>query len=224
MTASSVSPQVSIAASSTSICAGQSVTFTATPTNGGTTPVYQWKVNGVNAGTNAATFSSTSLADQDQVSVVMTSSASCASPQTATSNTVTMTASSVAPSVSIAASSTSICAGQSVTFTATPTNGGTTPAYQWKVNGVNAGTNTATFTSSGLADQDLVSVVMTSSASCASPQTATSNTVTMTASSVAPSVSIAASSTSICAGQSVTFTATPTNGGTTPSYQWKVNG
>ncbi|MBK7184242.1 MAG: PKD domain-containing protein, partial [Bacteroidetes bacterium] len=221
----SVTPSVSIATATSTICTGQSVTFTATPTNGGTTPSYQWQVNAGNVGTNSATFTSTTLANGDVVTVIMTSNASCASPTTATSNSITMTVSaSVVPAVSIAASATTICSGASVTFTATPTNGGTTPSYQWQVNAGNVGTNSATFTSTTLNNGDVVTVIMTSNSSCASPLTATSNSVTMiVGASVVPAVSIAASATTICSGASVTFTATPTNGGTTPSYQWQVN-
>ncbi|MEI7503183.1 MAG: hypothetical protein WCJ61_07855, partial [Paludibacter sp.] len=47
---------VTIAANKNNVCAGTPVTYTATPTNGGTTPVYHWKVNDVNAGTNSSTF------------------------------------------------------------------------------------------------------------------------------------------------------------------------
>ncbi|MCK6649862.1 MAG: gliding motility-associated C-terminal domain-containing protein, partial [Bacteroidia bacterium] len=223
---SSVTPSVSISASSTTICSGTSVTFTATPTNGGAAPSYQWQVNGSNAGTNSATFTSTTLANGDVVTVIMTSNAACASPATATSNAVTMTVtSSITPSVNIVSTGTTICAGDAVTFTATPTNGGATPGYQWQVNGSNAGTNSTTFTSSTLANGDVVTVIMSSSDACASPATATSNSITITVqSSVVPSVSIVSSGSTICAGDAVTFTATPTNGGATPGYQWQVNG
>jgi uncharacterized Zn ribbon protein len=224
ITSTSVDPSVSIAANSTTICNGTSVTFTATTTNGGTNPSYQWQVNGVNAGTDAPTFTTNTLNDGDVVTVILTSDLACASTPTATSNPVTITSTSVDPSVSIAASSTTICNGTSVTFTATPTNGGSNPSYQWQVNGANAGTNAPTFTTNTLNDGDVVTVILTSDLACASTPTATSNPVTITSTSVDPSVSIAASSTTICNGTSVTFTATTTNGGTNPSYQWQVNG
>ncbi|MFM7726334.1 MAG: hypothetical protein ACKO7B_06515, partial [Flavobacteriales bacterium] len=58
---SAVTPAVSIALSggTNPTCPSNTVTFTATPTNGGSTPSYQWKVNGANVGTNSPTFTAT---------------------------------------------------------------------------------------------------------------------------------------------------------------------
>ncbi len=224
-----VVPSVTIAANPAgAICAGTSVTFTATPTNGGGVPTYQWQVNGVNAGGGGATFTSNSLNNGDVVRVIMTSNATCASPTTATSNTITITINPpVVPSVSITANpNTPVCPGTSITFTVTPTNGGGAPTYQWQVNGVNAGSGGATFTTTTLNNGDVVHVIMTSNATCVSPATATSNNITVSILPASvPSVSIAANPAGpICAGTSITFTATPTNGGGAPTYQWQVNG
>ena len=224
-----VVPSVTIAAvPSGAICAGISVTFTATPTNGGTTPTYQWQVNGTNVGgATSSTFTTTTLANGNVVSVIMTSNAACASPTTATSSGITMVVNPIiVPSVTITSTGSTICAGDPVTFTASPTNGGTTPTYQWQVNGTNVGGATATtFTSSTLVNGDVVTVVMTSNALCASPATVTSNPITITVSASVPaSVSITSTGATICVGDAVTFTAAPTNGGATPTYQWQVNG
>jgi hypothetical protein len=81
-------------------------------------------------------------------------------------------------SVTISASANPVCSGTSVTYTATPVNGGTTPAYQWKVNGTNVGTNSSTYTYTP-SNGDAVTCVMTSNATCATDNPATSNTITM---------------------------------------------
>jgi M6 family metalloprotease-like protein len=66
------------------------VTFTASPTNSGTTPIYEWKVNGTNiTGANTATYSYTP-ADADVVTCVLVSNATCAVNNPATSNSVIM--------------------------------------------------------------------------------------------------------------------------------------
>jgi len=217
---------VSVAPSANPICTGTSVTFTATPTNGGSSPSYQWLLNGNPVGANSTTYTNATLANGDLVKVVLTSNASCATGSPATSNTVNMTVNPNLPaSVSIVANQNPICTGTSVTFTATPVNGGTTPTYQWLLNGNPVGSNSATYTNSGFSNGDQVKVVLTSNAVCATGSPATSNTINMTVSAVAPvTVSIAASANPICTGTSVTFTATPNNGGTTPSYQWYLNG
>ncbi len=223
---SALTPAVSITATPASVCAGETITFTALPANEGASPSYQWQVNGVDVGTDTNTYSSSSLDDNDVVSVTLTSSLSCANPNTATDDFTVNIAPSAVPSVLIAASpSNNICSGTIVTFTATPANGGATPSYQWQVNGVNAGTNSDTFSSASLRDNDIVTVVMTSSSSCANPKTVTSNPIRMTVSpSLTAGVSITTGSTTACVGETVTFTATPVNGGLSPSYQWLVNG
>ncbi|MFV8339638.1 PKD-like domain-containing protein [Flavobacterium sp. LB3P21] len=210
------------------ICAGTSVTFIATPTNGGTTPAYQWYVGATPVGSNSTTYTTSALTTGQSVSVVMTSNAVCATGSPDTSNTIVTTVNPNLPaSVSIVSNDADniICAGTSVTFTATSTNGGTTPAYQWYVGATPVGSNSSTYTTSALTTGQSVSVVMTSNAICASGSPATSNAIVTTVNPNLPvSVSIGATATTICAGTSVTFTATPTNGGTTPAYQWKVNG
>jgi gliding motility-associated-like protein/uncharacterized repeat protein (TIGR01451 family) len=215
-----------VGASANPVCAGTSVTYTATPTNGGSTPVYQWKVNGTNVGSNSLTYSYIPL-NNDAVTVVLTSNVvSCATGNPATSNIVAMSVNSNLPvSVLVGASANPVCAGTSVTYTATPTNGGTTPVYQWKVNGTNVGLNNPTYSYIPL-NNDAITVVLTSNVgACATGSPANSNIVTMTVNPNSPvSVLIGASANPVCTGTSVNYTATPTNGGTTPVYQWKVNG
>jgi len=176
----SPNPTIAISANATTICPGTAVTFTATPTDGGSTPAYQWQVNGSNQGTNSATFTTSALTNGQSVTCIITSSGSCASQTTATSNAIVITVSSatVTPAVAITAgSSTTICAGTPITFTASPTNGGTTPTYQWLVNGQSTGVTTANFTTSSLTNGQTVTCVMTSNNACASPATANSNSV-----------------------------------------------
>lgn len=171
---SAVVPSVSITTPNLSLCPNQNISFEATPTNGGTNPSYQWKINNVNAGTNSPSFASNTLQAGDQISVIMTSNANCVSPNTATSNVITILA-NVTPSVSIASNNPQICANNPNTFTANVSNGGANPSYQWKINGVNAGTGQATFTTNTLQENDVVSLLITSNALCASPNNATSN-------------------------------------------------
>lgn len=226
MTVNSSAPAtVTIAASQTSICSGQLVTFTSTITNGGTDPAYEWTLNGSVVGADTSVYQSSTLHNGDVIRLTMQPYGSCAGNGAVYSNSITMTVGAGGvPSVTISASAIDICAGTSVTFTANPTNGGSNPSYQWKLNGNNVGGNSATYQTSSLANADTVRVVMTSSMGCVASPTATSNYISMDVSpSVTPSVTITPSATTICTGTQVKFTATPTNGGT-PSYQWKLNG
>ena len=76
-----VSPKVPVslsiaAAPGTEVYSNTTVTFTATPTNGGLTPSYQWQVNGVNVGSNSPVYSYIPN-DGDRVKCILTSSLTC---------------------------------------------------------------------------------------------------------------------------------------------------
>ncbi|KIA85152.1 PKD-like domain-containing protein [Flavobacterium sp. AED] len=205
------------------ICAGTSVTFTATPVNGGATPIYQWKINGVNVGINSPTFTTSSLVNTDKVTVVLTSSVTCPALANVTSNIITMTVNDIViPSVSISASATTICPGNSINFSAIPINGGSTPSYQWMINGFNAGTNSPNFAASSFVNGDIVTVELTSNAPCSSPTTAISNPITITVNPATPATPGAINGTTpVCPGiTTLTYDITLVLNATT--YTWTV--
>jgi gliding motility-associated-like protein len=211
---------VTIAASANPVCAGTTVNFTATPTNGGASPVYQWKVNGVNAGVNAATYSYIPVTG-DVVTVDLTSNAVCPTGNPATSAPVTMTVNPLLPvSVTIAADANPVCAGTTVNFTATPTNGGAAPVYQWKVNGVNAGVNAATYSYIPVTG-DVVTVVLTSNALCTSGNPVTSAPVTMNINAL-PTATTTQVNVACFGGNAGTATAIPAGGTGVYTYSWNT--
>ncbi|MGN6647511.1 MAG: hypothetical protein ACTHJT_13400, partial [Cytophaga sp.] len=168
------SPSITVSPSKNPICVGTSVTFTANFNNGGAAPTFEWFIDGNTQGapsTTATTFTRTTFANGNQITARMVSNSACAVPSTVTSAAVTMTVNPIpTPAVSAAADKSSICPSDNVTFTATPTSGGTTPTYQWKNNGTAiAGATNATYTTTGtaLGSPNSVTVEMVSNALCA---------------------------------------------------------
>jgi gliding motility-associated-like protein len=209
----------------TGACDGMPVTFTATATNQGNNPTYQWQVNGVNVGTSQPTLSYV-VVNTDVIKCTVTNNDSC--PQSATASiTGVNTTPYITPAISIKSSAGSpVCSGTNITFTATPVNEGISPVYQWRVNGINTGTNDPVFVSNTLLNNDKVTCVLTNTSSvCFTLNTATSNTVLasiVTIPDPAPSVTITASANNVYIGTSVSFTASslyPVN-----NYQWQING
>jgi hypothetical protein len=223
-----LSPAVSIVPSvSGPLCAGDPVTFTATPTNGGTAPNYQWLLNGANAGNNLPTFSGV-FGNQDSVQLVMSSSETCLLYPSDTSNLVILTYNpNLTPSVTISANpSGPYCPNDPVSFTAAPVNGGSSPSYQWTVNGVNAGGNNNTFTSSSLTNGNTVAVTLTSSEACLTVPTAASNIIQVQVSpNVTPVITISVQPLgTVCDLDTLTFTSAVQAGGPGPVVTWRVNG
>ena len=222
--------QITISASGSPVCAGDPLTISAGVTGIGPF-FYQWKVNGQNAGGNAPALNGSSLRDGDIVTcdLVSGSNGTCTLAGIVTSNSLTVRILPVlTPAVSISTPSATVCTGSSVTFTAKAANAGANPGYQWTVNGNSVGTNSNIYTAAtGLQDNDIVECFLTvdPAALCTVTAGAVSTPLTIKVSTMtAPSIQINASAGTICPGDSVVFSAMVQNAGSTPSYQWFLNG
>ncbi len=223
-----VTPSVSIRKNNgDTLCTGVNASFTAQPVNGGT-PSYQWLLNGQPAGSNSSSYSSNSFNDGDRLSLVLTTSLGCVTKTTDTSEAVQLTVrNAYQPEITVTFSpGDTVCTGTAITFNATTTYGGPSPTYQWRRNSSIVGSNTPTYTLSTPANNDVITCILTSNLSCATPNRDTSDPIRLTVRAMTqPNISISASpGTSVCDSTPVTFSATPTNGGNDPQYKWKKNG
>ncbi len=200
-------PTLALTATANPICVGQSTTL-----NIGGATTYSWSTGST---ANAITVSPTA---STVYSVTGTNTA------TGCQNTASLTVTVnplVTPAVSISTAATTICAGTTATFTATPTNGGASPVYQWRINGNPVGTNSPTFATSALANGDVVTCRLTSNATCASPAQATSSGITMAVTPTVQAPTAIAGPAELCqATASTDFTATV--GGVYTSLTWSV--
>ncbi|MEI8278820.1 MAG: T9SS type A sorting domain-containing protein [Bacteroidota bacterium] len=222
-----ITPTISIAATpDNAVCIGTPVTYTATITNGNIPIVYQWKKNGLSVGSNNNTYTFTPN-NSDSISCILTTNTACASINTVSSNTIHMiVGSSLVPSINISAyPNNTVCLGTAVTYNAIISAGGGSPVYHWYKNGIAVGTNSSSFTYTP-ANGDSVRCFFSSTAACASPLTANSNTIYMAVIPIVmPNITIAISpNDTVCVGTTVTYTATTINGGNAPVYHWIKNG
>jgi gliding motility-associated-like protein len=79
---------VSVIASATSVCSGSAVNFEANTTGSGAIPVYQWQVNGVDAGTDSPDYTDSHPVNGDLVTCQVSGDNSCPA---AVSNPITLT-------------------------------------------------------------------------------------------------------------------------------------
>lgn len=99
------------------ICAGKPYRCSITAIDGGTDPVFQWRVNGISVGTNSNTLLIDNLQNNDVLSCELTSNAACvASPTTVFSTVVLVTDPIPLEITNQDVGNTSICAGESVTL------------------------------------------------------------------------------------------------------------
>ncbi len=220
-----VVPSVTMTASaSDTVCAGTSVTYTATGSNGGTTPGYAWSVGSSVVGTG--TSYTYVPVNGDEVKITFTSSAVCPSVASVSVTKTMVVLPNLTPSVSITAADDTVCQGSLASFTAVSVNGGTAPAYIWIVNGsIVTGASASSYTYLPSNNQTIV-CRLNSNYRCPSVNNVSSNTVTIRVNpQYIPVVNITAVPGTVAKeGELVTFTANVTGGGANPTYQWKIRG
>lgn len=121
------------------------------------------------------------------------------------------------PTISITSNAAgAVCPGTSISFNATATFAGTSPAYQWKKNGVNISWATgSTFAINSLNNNDTISCVLSSNADCVTAITANSNKIIVSILAAPVPVISSSGPTTFCQGGSVTLTSSVAS-----SYLW----
>jgi gliding motility-associated-like protein len=127
-----VLPTISIEADQTTICPGQALTFVAEITEGGTAPLFQWQVNGINTGPNNDTVTINTLNDGDVVSCILTSNSRCVTDPTGLSNTIPVTVDPTLIPANFLFEDTAVCRYGTIDLKAT----GTYNSYLWNTNAV----------------------------------------------------------------------------------------
>lgn len=207
----------------TTICQDTLVTFTPTVTNGGASPLYVWSVNNVIlAGTPTYSYHPH---NGDLVRVWILSSYECAVPDT-TSASVTMTVNPiVTPGLTLAtmAGGDTACVGSLATILPVPVAGGSSPSYQWTINGIPSGVGSLyTYIPN---NGDVIMCTMTSNAPCRTANTASATKLLTVSPLITPVVNISSSlGYTLCDGYPDVLTTSMYGGGTAPTYQWSVNG
>ncbi|MFY7965831.1 MAG: pectinesterase family protein [Chitinophagaceae bacterium] len=208
---STVTPFISISTASTSVCSGNSVSFTANGINGGPSPSYQWTRNGSNVGSGSAiTFLPGTLSNGDVINCILTANNPCQTTPTAVSNTIQLTVKSspvvnqIQNQAGTVINSASICILGSA---GTTRYGNTTPFGTWSssdplVVSVN-NQGFVTGNSNGIAT---VSYSLASNNGCV----ATSNVLVTVAPATAPNAITGASN--VCAGSSIAVSNSTPNG------------
>lgn len=138
---------------------------------------------------------------------------------------ITGTPSVPAPVANFSASGTNTCAGSNVTFTDLSTNTPASWSWSFTPNTVVYANGTSS-TSQNPVVQFTAAGNYTVSLTATNPGGSDNETKTAyitVAASVTPSATISITDTAICSGTNASFTVNTGNGGSSPTYQWKVN-
>jgi len=208
-----IAPSVDVDPLSQIINVGDTLTLTVTAS--GTTPLhYQWKKNGSNVGTDSDTYEKLNAqeSDTDDYTCVVTNDFGSDESEPASVEV------GYAPTIDVDPISHNLTVGNMLTLTVTAS--GTTPLhYQWKQDGSNVGTDSATYQKTNAQESDGGSYVCFVTNDFGS----ISSAAAIVEVGYAPTIDVDPSDQNINVGDTLTLTVTAS--GTIPlHYQWKQDG
>ena len=191
-------------------------------TNGGTHPSYQW-YEGTSLPLQLVSQNDTYFDKQiianDSILLIFTSSVACATPKDIPDALKIIIANPSTPTLTIAPDKTIVCAGDNITFTLTPTNGGTNPNYTFyqllngNLNQLNVNPIDAThYQTNSINDGGQVYCVMNSSLTCVTSKTANSDTTVAIKVNPLPPVNPITGDGFLCLGAFKTYSETSSGG------------
>jgi len=175
-------PTVQFNAGNTTPCSGSTVSFRDTTTN--TPTSWEWTftpntVSFVNGTSSTSQHPFVVFNNVGAYSVKLKATNSSGTDSVTKSSYINVT-STVTPTVNINSGDTGTCVGTALLLTSTITNGGSNPTYIWMRNTTNLGVNNDSLLLSSFSTGDTITCKITSNATCANPQTVTSNSVKLT--------------------------------------------
>ena len=204
-----VTPSVTISTANANVCDNANATFTATATNGGSLPVYEWYKNGVNAGTGSSiTFLAGTLNTNDAIGCVLTANNACQTTAIAGSNKIYIII-KTSPQIGVSTALGTVC-----------TIGATKAVYNTNTSGggvwISSNTNVATVTTSNGAS-GLVTIVDNGTATISYVKTDAATGCKAVASSILVADAVAAptaitGTSNLCVGAAATFSSSPSGG------------
>lgn len=159
-------------------CEGDQANFSAVVDFAGTTPVYSWRVNGLEQGVTS-TFSSSNLNNADKITLFVESNDECSVEDTVISNEIVMNLDDLlSPTINISlvnGETWPMCAGGSIQLQASSENGGQGKLITWKVNG--QGSSTGDLFEFNGNNEDTITATLNSSETCIDQNDVVSNEI-----------------------------------------------
>jgi len=214
-------PVITAQPANATVTVGQPATFTVAAAGTGTLS-YKWTKNGMNVGTNSATYTTAATTSSDNNAKIQVTVSNSKGSTPSSIVTLTVDAAATKPAITTQPVNITVTVGQTATFTVVAT--GKAPlTYQWTKNGTNVGTNSATYTTAATTSSDNGAQIKVTVSNSAGSTSSSAVTLSVNTAATKPAITTQPVNTTVSDGNTATFTVAAT--GTAPlSYQWTKNG